>query len=739
MKKHTIAVLHLRGENERTEELSLLGEQIEIRQLGCGGDLAAMADRIRELDGKVDAIALQDVARSLRLGHERVAHEDAARLFDNAEKTPVVDGSGVRDAMERWAVRLADKAQPGIWSRKRILMSPGLNRVGLAQALAQYSEEIRYADPFIYMNLPSVPGVGSVRTLNLATGATLSQLQDYSFRRLFPQAGTPKQPRSAQPFEWADVIAGSIGAIRRYAPRQLTHKTVVVENASDEDVEDLKARGVSIVVTTMPSLGQPLARLGGSAFEACLVALRKDRESPLTENTYLNLMADLEWTPAIRYLQPEEAEINRFAFVIHPLKTSFISKHPAFKFTRYLPDVLVENIAANIPPIYISRIRGIQSPTTGQKVEGILLSLGATPKELMRRDVSFTYRRLIKAARMAERMGARLMGLGAFTSVVGDAGITVAQKSDIAITSGNSLTVAATLETAKEAAVKMGHALESSRTANCMVIGATGSIGSVCSRLLAQAIPNITLVAPRPEKLISLKRTIEAETPGANVRISTSADEYLGDADLIVTTTTAIGQRIIDIVKCKPGAVICDIARPPDITEEEAALRPDVLVIESGEILLPGNPDFGYDIGLPPGVAYACLAETALLAMEGRFEDYTLGRNIDIDRVKEIYQLYKKHGLKLSGIRSHDKFLTDEDIAAKRKMADQLRANPDQLAEVRRLGAQALEELDGRHAPKILSDDEDYKWAPLVLVAAAAGALGWLLFRRKSDGENGEY
>ena len=78
-----------------------------------------------------------------------------------------------------------------------------------------------------------------------------------------------------------------------------------------------------------------------------------------------------------------------------------------------------------------------------------------------------------------------------------------------------------------------------------------------------------------------------------------------------------------------------------------SALRPDVLVIESGEVLIPGDIDFGYDIGLPPKTSYACLAETALLAMEGRFEDYTLGRNIEIERVKEIYRLFKKHGFKL--------------------------------------------------------------------------------------------
>ena len=350
--------------------------------------------------------------------------------------------------------------------------------------------------------------------------------------------------------------------------------------------------------------------------------------------------------------------------------------------------------------------------------------------ELMRREPAFVYRRLIRASRMAERYGARLMGLGAFTSVVGDAGITVAQKADIAITSGNSLTVAATLETAKQAVVKMGNNLDEAHQGKVMVIGATGSIGSVCSRLLAQAVPNIVLVAPRPEKLIALKQTIEAETPTAKVTLSTTADDYVSDCDLIVTTTTALNTRIIDITMCKPGAVICDIARPPDITEEEAALRPDVLVIESGEILLPGKPDFGMNIGLPPGVAYACLAETALLAMDGRFEDYTLGRDIEIERVKEIYRLYKKHGLELSGIRSHDHFLTDEDLDKKRVLADELRHNPARLADMRRQ-AQAALPVKRAYRPAKSGGSRTTAIAAGAGAAVLAAVAGLLFWRRK--------
>lgn len=267
-----------------------------------------------------------------------------------------------------------------------------------------------------------------------------------------------------------------------------------------------------------------------------------------------------------------------------------------------------------------------------------------------------------------------------------------------------------------------------------MVVGATGSIGAVCSRLLAQAAPNITLVAPRPEKLIALKRQIEAETPTARVTISTSPDDYIGQCDLIITTTTAVGKRILDITKCKPGAVICDIARPPDVTEEENALRPDVLVIESGEILLPGQPDFGYDIGLPPGVAYACLAETALLALEGRFEDYTLGREIEIERVKEMYHLYKKHGLQLSGLRSHGEFLSDAEIAHKRALADELRQDA-AAADRWKTRSQASEAGQRADAGPAANGSI---WSKVVPFGLAALGVAWLLGRRASGRDEGD-
>jgi predicted amino acid dehydrogenase len=438
------------------------------------------------------------------------------------------------------------------------------------------------------------------------------------------------------------------------------------------------------------------------------------------------MIAEREWKPDIRYLQPDEVGINRFAFVIHPLKVDFIHKHKIFGWTKYLPDSLVEAVAAYIPAFYLSRITGGKSPTTGQRIEGYLITLGATPRQMMKHSERFTYVRLNQAARLAESKGARIMGLGAFTSVIGDAGITVAHEADIAITSGNSLTVAATLEAAKQAVIKMG--ITDLTKGRAMVIGATGSIGSVCARLLAQAINDVVLVSIEPEKLIDLKRTIQAETPGAKVTIALKAEDLPSTCDLIVTATSAFGQRIIDITRCKPGAVICDVARPPDINPAEAALRPDVLVIESGEVLIPGDIDFGYDIGLPPKTSYACLAETALLAMEGRFEDYTLGRNITIERVKEIYRLFKKHQFKLAGLRSFGEYITDEVLEDKRELARALRDDSELFVQVQSEAEARLAEIPPMSKGVGSSGDSLLKWAYLI---GGIGLITLLVSRRR--------
>jgi len=367
--------------------------------------------------------------------------------------------------------------------------------------------------------------------------------------------------------------------------------------------------------------------------------------------------------------------------VIHPLSQEYFKNvKPIELLSHVSPPAfmdVVEKAMAYAPPFVYSHVTGVRSPT-GVEAEGWLISVGGTPKEIMSHSPEFTYKRLLEAARVARSLGAQIMGLGAFTKVVGDAGLTVARRASLPITTGNSYSASGALWAAHDAMRRLGLVPPAAKDGQrlkfkAMVVGATGSIGSVCARLLAMVAEEVYLVSPETAKLLSLKGSILKETPDATLHLASGTDRDIGGMDMIVTATSGAGKRILDIMKVKPGCVITDVARPLDLPPEEVAKRPDVLVIESGEIQLPGKVKMG-NIGLPPGVAYACLAETIVLALEGRFENFTVGRNIEWEKVREIYRLGLKHGMKLAAISGVNGPFSDADIRRVRKLALAARA-----------------------------------------------------------------
>lgn len=386
--------------------------------------------------------------------------------------------------------------------------------------------------------------------------------------------------------------------------------------------------------------------------------------------------------------------MSRFAFILHPLTVDYLGNHPRYRWTRSLPRQWVEVAAAYMPGRLVGTVKGGRSKATGRPVDGLIYALGATPRQMLTRSPEFTYSRLNAAVQDAADHGARIVGLGAFTKVVGDAGVTVAKRAPIPVTTGNSLTIAATLETAKLTAKRMGW--RDLAKGRAMIVGATGAIGSVCSRLLAAAVKDVVLVSIEPERLAALKEKILEETPGAKVEVDLTTNRRVGECDLIVTATSAFGQRVLDVSQCKPGAVILDVALPPDISAEEAATRPDVLIVESGEVVLPGPARFSFDIGLPQGVAYACLAEAALLTMEERYECFTLGRDVPPARVKEIYRLFRKHGLQIAPLRTFGELLTDEMVAEKNARAEELLRDPKLLKRVKAEAAAKIARMPPR-------------------------------------------
>ncbi len=355
--------------------------------------------------------------------------------------------------------------------------------------------------------------------------------------------------------------------------------------------------------------------------------------------------------------------MERFAFLIHPIsvRKDIARKYPIAKL---MPESWVEKAVIYIKPKVVSHITGIRS-ATGAEAEGWFVGCPLTPRQFLELDETLVTNKIIAAARIAQEQGAKIVGLGAYTSIAGDGGITVDHNVDIAVTTGNSFTCYTAIEGARRGAALMG---VDPKTARVAVVGATGSIGRVAAQLIAEdGVGDIALLGRDTGRL---QAVAEELPPGTNVRVSTDLDTVLPQADIIITVTSAV-DAVIEPRHLKPGAVVCDVARPRDVSVRVAKERDDVLIVEGGVVQVPGaEMNFHFNFGFPPQTSYACMAETMILALEGRYESFSLGKELQLDKVKEIARLAQKHGFTLAGFRSFEKAVTDEQIAHIRQRAE---------------------------------------------------------------------
>lgn len=358
--------------------------------------------------------------------------------------------------------------------------------------------------------------------------------------------------------------------------------------------------------------------------------------------------------------------MHRFAFILHPLdaKRDVARRYPI---ARYLPESWIEWFLKRKEPVVLSHITGVRSPT-GAETEGWFIGCPLTPKMMLTLPLPLVYRQIIRCGQIAQELGAEIIGLGAFTSVVGDGGTTVARNLRIAVTTGNSYTVATAVEGVIRAGEQMGIPVERAIVA---IVGATGSIGKTCAQILAPQAAALYLIGRDLGRLQPVAEMLRPTARG-EVQVTTDVAEGLREADLILTVTSA-AEALIYPEHLKPGAVVCDVARPRDVSVRVAKERDDVLVIEGGLVAVPGEVEFHFDFGFPPRTAYACMAETMMLALEGRIENFTLGKEVSLEQVQTMRALAAKHGFHLAGFRSFERAVTEEEIALIRAKAEQKR------------------------------------------------------------------
>ncbi len=672
--KTVVNVTFQGGEWDYDESVSLGGQAFRLVRVGTSGDAAAAEDHVSRWSLDADAIAVSGIREARAAGHFAGRIEDLQRIKGATTRVPVRDGSLLTDIFQEWAIRRVEAEMPGYFANARVVVVGGTTRERTIAVLREFTDNIIFDDPGHDLVLP-----GQVKTNPLTT--TAAGIGEFAWRQV---PGFVKD-QAAGPFGWvsakvahfaaedADVIIGSFSELMRFGLPGLAGKAVITSTVTEDRLATLGELGADLVVDVAP---QPFDFVVVPAMYEAMVAATLAPGDELTTDDLARFIQDAELESRLLWPRGRRRK-SRFSFVIHPLSTEYFKNVEPLGNITSVPGMsqVVEKAVAYIPPFVYSHVTGIVSDT-GDEAEGWLITVGGTPKQMLAHPPEFTYSRLLEAAELSRRLGAQIMGLGAFTKVVGDAGVTVAKQATLPVTTGNSYSASGALWAAHEAVRRLGIVEvddDGTLRGKAMVVGASGAIGSACARLLALASDELWLVSPETAKLLQLKQDIERDHPRATVHVATDPSAALSEVDVIVTATSAAGQKVLDIMRVKPGCVITDVARPLDMSAEDIAKRPDVLVIESGEVELPGEVRMR-SIGLPDRVAYACLAETIVLALEGRYENFTVGRTISWPRVKEIYRLGLKHGMKLATISGVNGPYTDEDFDRVRSAALAARA-----------------------------------------------------------------
>ena len=286
-----------------------------------------------------------------------------------------------------------------------------------------------------------------------------------------------------------------------------------------------------------------------------------------------------------------------------------------------------------LPPHVLSPVR-IQVDKNSKKITGCLIACPMIAKTMLEKK-ALAEKKVLRAARLAVKVGAKIVGLGGFTSSVTDSGRTLSGKVNIAVTTGNSLTAAIAYLDIVTICRKLGTDYRAQRIA---VVGATGSIGyGLTKMLIKHRVKSLVLIGKTPSHMVELRNELRWVTK-ANITFSTDI-AAVKKADLVIMATASPGV-VLSRPHLKIGAIVYDLTQPRNVAADITSGRNDLRLFSGGLVRTPGVWH-KLATGLPAGVNFACLTETMLLALEGDTHDYT-GR-VQVENIERILRVLKKY------------------------------------------------------------------------------------------------
>jgi fatty aldehyde-generating acyl-ACP reductase len=338
-----------------------------------------------------------------------------------------------------------------------------------------------------------------------------------------------------------------------------------------------------------------------------------------------------------------------FVFIAHPRDLSDIPRK--FPFASLLPGNILEGWFRHQWPFVASYITGVRT-VRGSDITGAMLIAPLTTVQMLQ-DPALARKRVFQSVQLAQKMGARIVGLGAFTSIVTKDGLDLVGKVNVGITTGNTHSAGIAVQNVIAAAVLTNLSLPHSTVA---IVGAAGSVGSACAKLLAPVVSKLVLVDIKRE---GLRRVREQISIGPVDVVTSSKLDGLSEADVVIAATNS-PHGIISAHHLRSGAIVIDAAQPKNVSQKIPSERPDVLVIESAIVQTPGV-NCHFDLGLKDGEALGCLSETMLLAAIGRHSNYSIGK-ADPKQAAEILSVGRELGFKLAYFRNSSGYITPDDL-----------------------------------------------------------------------------
>ena len=399
------------------------------------------------------------------------------------------------------------------------------------------------------------------------------------------------------------------------------------------------------------------ARLGIPIFENVVDDLL---ESKLRKNFEMMLRGMEESLLRQRYQVPGlklSTGVKGFVVMGHP----YNFQHLMRIFKVFKPDV------ANITPEFLLRIfqmapsyrssdiRNFRSET-GQTVDGYFVMCPIIP-DMVHLNPEIVFEKVLDGCRIGERLGAGILALGGFTSIVGEKYFDKLRRQvRMPVTTGNTFTAAMALAGVRRACQMMEIPLHAARA---VIIGGTGDIGSACARVLAREVSELVITGRTPASVRDVEKQLKKEK-GAKIFSGMDNNAAVKKADIVIAAASS-SQSVVDINFIKPGAVVCDVAYPKNISYVSKH-RDDIFVFSGGISTVPTPFDLGFDVGLPsPNILYGCFAESIILSLEGRYENFSEGKGrIQPEKIELIQTWGEKHGFRLAPFYWGDRLVSEE-------------------------------------------------------------------------------